>query len=179
MTTARLSWHLTSIIDRYSVGLRRHLQLIEAERSRIREQSLTEKPGQGFIEPKFRILAPAGCRSGAEGQAAIMLTRMHNAAQRNMIARRCWFSCRAPKSPGVNVSAQGAPRFIGLEGLGDLSRYRRPTSAAFAVRHLDRRSVVSGNIFNSNGIHVAVVNGGGRLRPRRPKTLRSKRDQHL
>ena len=44
-------------IDRYSVDLRRHLQLIEAERSRIRKQSLTENAGRGFREPKFRILA--------------------------------------------------------------------------------------------------------------------------
>jgi hypothetical protein len=41
----------------------------------------------------------------------------------------------------------------------DLSRYRRPTSAAFAVGHLDRRSVVNGNIFNSKGVHVGVVTG--------------------
>jgi hypothetical protein len=32
--------------------------------------------------------------------------------------------------------------------------------AAFAAGPLHRRSVVSGNIFNSNGTHVAVVNGG-------------------
>jgi hypothetical protein len=38
-----------------------------------------------------------------------------------------------------------------------LSRYRRPTSAAFAVGHLDWRSVVDGNIFNSKGVHVGVV----------------------
>lgn len=43
----------------------------------------------------------------------------------------------------------------------DLSRYRPPTSAAFAAGPLHRRAVVSGNIFNSNGIHVAVVNDGG------------------
>jgi hypothetical protein len=41
----------------------------------------------------------------------------------------------------------------------DLSRYRRPTSAAFAMGHPDRRSVVNGNIFNSKGIHVGVVTG--------------------
>jgi hypothetical protein len=41
----------------------------------------------------------------------------------------------------------------------DLSRYQRPTSAAFAVGHLDRRSVVNGNIFNSKGVHVGVVTG--------------------
>ena len=44
-------------IDQYSVVLRRHLQLIEAERSRVRKRSLTENAGQGFREPKFRILA--------------------------------------------------------------------------------------------------------------------------
>jgi hypothetical protein len=38
----------------------------------------------------------------------------------------------------------------------DLARYRRPKSATFAAG----RSVVRGNIFNSDGIHVAVVNGG-------------------
>ena len=42
----------------------------------------------------------------------------------------------------------------------DLARYRRPKSATFAAGPLHRRSVVRGNIFNSNGIHVAVVNGG-------------------
>jgi hypothetical protein len=40
-----------------------------------------------------------------------------------------------------------------------LSRYLRPTSAAFAVGHLDSRSVVNCNIFNSKGIHVAMVTG--------------------
>jgi Alanine dehydrogenase/PNT, C-terminal domain len=39
----------------------------------------------------------------------------------------------------------------------DLSRYRRPISAAFALRHLDRRSVV--NIINSMRLHVGVVTG--------------------
>jgi hypothetical protein len=38
-----------------------------------------------------------------------------------------------------------------------LSRYRRLTSAAFAVGHLDGRSVVNGNIFNSKGVQVGVV----------------------
>jgi hypothetical protein len=42
----------------------------------------------------------------------------------------------------------------------DLPRYPRPIGAAFAAGPLARRSVVSGNIFNSNGTHVAVVNGG-------------------
>jgi sporulation protein YlmC with PRC-barrel domain len=41
----------------------------------------------------------------------------------------------------------------------DLSRYRGPTSAAFAVGHPDRRSVVNCNIFNSKGVHVGVVTG--------------------
>jgi sporulation protein YlmC with PRC-barrel domain len=40
-----------------------------------------------------------------------------------------------------------------------LPRYRRPTSArlAWARGHLDRRSVVDGNILNSKGVHVGVV----------------------
>jgi hypothetical protein len=46
-----------------------------------------------------------------------------------------------------------------IAGARDLSRYRGPTSAAFAVGHLDRRSVVNGNIFNSKGVHVGVVTG--------------------
>jgi sporulation protein YlmC with PRC-barrel domain len=41
----------------------------------------------------------------------------------------------------------------------DLSRYPRPTSAAFAVGHLDRMPVMNGNIFNSKGVHVGVVTG--------------------
>src|SRR5258705_12226243 len=41
----------------------------------------------------------------------------------------------------------------------DLSRYRHPVGATFAVGHLDRRSVVNGNIFNSKGVHVGVVTG--------------------
>jgi sporulation protein YlmC with PRC-barrel domain len=46
-----------------------------------------------------------------------------------------------------------------IAGARDLSRYRSPTGAAFAVGHLDRRSVVNGNIFNSKGVHVGVVTG--------------------
>ena len=34
-----------------------------------------------------------------------------------------------------------------------------PTSAAFAVGHPDKRSVVNGNIFNSKGVRVGVVTG--------------------
>jgi hypothetical protein len=40
-----------------------------------------------------------------------------------------------------------------------LYRYRPSTSAAFAEGHLDGRSVVNGNIFNSRGVHVGVVLG--------------------
>jgi hypothetical protein len=40
----------------------------------------------------------------------------------------------------------------------ELSRHRRPTSATW-FRGLSWRSVMSGNIFNSNGTHVGVVNG--------------------
>jgi hypothetical protein len=43
-------------INQYSAELRRHLQLIEAERSRSRKQSLPEEPRR-FGEAKFRILA--------------------------------------------------------------------------------------------------------------------------
>jgi sporulation protein YlmC with PRC-barrel domain len=41
----------------------------------------------------------------------------------------------------------------------DLSRYRRPTSAAFAAGALERTSVVNCNILNSEGVHVGVVVG--------------------
>jgi hypothetical protein len=41
----------------------------------------------------------------------------------------------------------------------ELSRYPSPTSAAWC-RSLVWRSVMSGNIFNSNGIHVGVMDGG-------------------
>jgi hypothetical protein len=41
----------------------------------------------------------------------------------------------------------------------DLSRYRRPMSAAFAPGPLHRRSIVNGNILNSEGVRVAVVTG--------------------
>ena len=37
--------------------------------------------------------------------------KMHNAAWRNMIARRRWFRCRALKFPGVFYCAYAAPRF--------------------------------------------------------------------
>ena len=40
----------------------------------------------------------------------------------------------------------------------ELSRYLGPTSAAW-FRSLAWRSVMSGNIFNSNGIHVGVMEG--------------------
>src|SRR3954452_11556665 len=40
----------------------------------------------------------------------------------------------------------------------ELSRYLGPTSAAW-FRSLVWRSVMSGNIFNSNGIHVGVMEG--------------------
>jgi hypothetical protein len=40
----------------------------------------------------------------------------------------------------------------------ELSRYLGPTSAAWC-RSLSWRSVMSGNIFNSNGAHVGVVEG--------------------
>lgn len=41
----------------YAVELRRCLQLMEAERGRLRDQSLVEGAGRGFGQPKFRILA--------------------------------------------------------------------------------------------------------------------------
>jgi hypothetical protein len=41
----------------YAVELRRCLQLMEAERGRLRNQSLVEGAGHGFGQPKFRILA--------------------------------------------------------------------------------------------------------------------------
>ena len=41
----------------------------------------------------------------------------------------------------------------------DLSRYRRPTGAAFAAGPLDRRSVVNGNILSSKGVQVGWVVG--------------------
>jgi hypothetical protein len=44
------------------------------------------------------------------------------------------------------------------EGEGDSSGYRCPKSATLLLR-LDWRSIVSGNVFNSEGIHVAMVSG--------------------
>jgi hypothetical protein len=42
----------------------------------------------------------------------------------------------------------------------DLSRYRRPTGAAFAAgAPRDRRQVVDGTIFNSRGVRVGMVLG--------------------
>lgn len=41
----------------YAVELRRYLQLMEAERGRLRNLSLAEGAGRGFGQPKFRILA--------------------------------------------------------------------------------------------------------------------------
>jgi hypothetical protein len=54
-----------------------------------------------------------------------------------------------------------SPLVTGLDAVqySNFSRYRRPTSAAFAAGHLDRRSVVNCNIFNSKGVHVGVVTG--------------------
>jgi hypothetical protein len=40
-----------------------------------------------------------------------------------------------------------------------LSRFRLPTGAAFAAETQHGRSIVDGNIFNSKGVHVAVVIG--------------------
>jgi hypothetical protein len=56
----------------------------------------------------------------------------------------------------------------------DLSRYRRPTSAPFGEEHLDRRSVVNGNIFNSKGVHVGVIVGDAvfGLKGQKPYDLR-------
>jgi hypothetical protein len=48
---------------------------------------------------------------------------------------------RTPQCPGA--------RFVSL----------LPANKRSLLRGLDRRSVVSDNIFNSNGIHVGVVNG--------------------
>ena len=41
----------------YSFELRRYLKLIDAERSRLRNQSLVQRAGHSFDRPKFRILA--------------------------------------------------------------------------------------------------------------------------
>ena len=42
-------------IDQYSVELRRHFQLIEAERCRSRKQSLEEYDGRNSGKPKLRL----------------------------------------------------------------------------------------------------------------------------
>ena len=45
-------------IDRYSVELRRHLLLIEAERSRVRSESSEQSGGRNFppcLEPERRV----------------------------------------------------------------------------------------------------------------------------
>jgi hypothetical protein len=44
-------------IDQYSIELRRHLQPIEAERSRSRIQSLENNDGRSFSKPKLRLLS--------------------------------------------------------------------------------------------------------------------------
>jgi hypothetical protein len=49
---------------------------------------------------------------------------------------------------GLNVLKRVQDRFI------DTS-----IGAAFGAEHLDRRSVVNGNIFNRKGVHVGLVTG--------------------
>jgi hypothetical protein len=44
-------------IDQYSIELQRHLQLIEAERSRSRKQSLENNDGRSFSKPRLRLLS--------------------------------------------------------------------------------------------------------------------------
>ena len=46
-------------INRYSIDLRRYLQLIEAERSRLRRKSQEERGGLSFEKPKLRLLRDA------------------------------------------------------------------------------------------------------------------------
>ena len=46
-------------INQYGAELRRHLQLLEAERSRSGTQSLAENTRDGFGNAKFRLLAIA------------------------------------------------------------------------------------------------------------------------
>src|SRR5260370_6741054 len=71
---------------------------------------------------------------------------------------RAWADTSRGHPPPGRAGAQGE---VEIARARDLSRYPRPIGAAFAAGPLNRRSVVSGNIFNSNGTHVAVVNGGG------------------
>jgi hypothetical protein len=59
-------------------------------------------------------------------------------------------------SAGFGDGRLDTPKVTGLAS--ELSRYLGPTSAAW-FRSLSRRSVMSGNIFNSNGTHVGVVDG--------------------
>jgi hypothetical protein len=54
------------------------------------------------------------------------------------------------------MAAPDTPKVSGLAS--ELSRYLGPTSAAW-FGSLSWRSVMSGNIFNSNGAHVGVVEG--------------------
>jgi hypothetical protein len=66
-----------------------------------------------------------------------------------------------PRSPVENCGGQVE---AGAEGEGELARVRfvslsPPNKRSLAVGHLDRRSVVNGNIFNSKGVHVGVVTG--------------------
>jgi len=69
--------------------------------------------------------------------------------------------------PRIKASERNCLRWLGdgrpdtpkVSGVAsELSRYLGPTSAAW-FRSLAWRSVMSGNIFNSNGAHVGVVDG--------------------
>jgi len=44
-------------INQYGAELRRHLQLVEAQRSRFPKQSLEEHEGRSFGKPKLRLLS--------------------------------------------------------------------------------------------------------------------------
>jgi hypothetical protein len=44
-------------INQYSIDLRRYLQLIEAERGRLRRESQEERGGLSFDKPKLRLLS--------------------------------------------------------------------------------------------------------------------------
>ena len=43
-------------INQYSIDLRRYLQLVEAERNRLRRKSQEQRGGLSFEKPKLRLL---------------------------------------------------------------------------------------------------------------------------
>jgi hypothetical protein len=75
--------------------------------------------------------------------------------------KRSKAAVRNRRSPVENC---GGPVEAGAKGEGEIARVRfvslsPPNRRSLCLAHLDRRSVVDGNIFNSKGVHVGVVTG--------------------